>query len=193
MSDQDHTNESTPPAPNTPATANAPAGNSAKQRSTFVRDLLEGLAGPAASAAVAQARGRSAQVDQSRTLFIGGHVTGSNINLGDLYGVVMKCIGSAPPHATAERAQAIKLIEELAALLRDAPQAGVSPDVAGEAMREVQAVAEAAAKAADAGVLGTVKRTLRTLKGFADEFAPFPAIAEKYRTIVEQIGALLAG
>ena len=70
---------------------------------------------------------------------------------------------------------------------------GDYPHFSVDALGEVKSVADAAQQPAESGFLRAVRRTLRTLRGFAGELESVPKIAEQFMGYVDKIGELITG
>jgi hypothetical protein len=120
--------------------------------------------------------------------FTARDISRSTVVLGEVRDSVVKSIAQIPTEKDDRLQQLKPLLEELTELLaREAPEAGVSAQNAAEALEEVEAIATETRKGLGERVLGTVRKTLFTLKGMAEQFEKFPAIAEKYQALVTRI------
>lgn len=154
---------------------------------SFGRTFLDGLLGPANTA-----RSASVHIDQSRRV-AARDITSSTVNLGDLKDSVVKSIAQLPTQSNDTAEQLKPLLEQLTELLSRAPEQGVDQQVAADALEEVKTLADAARKPDEGVFLPTVRKTLRTLRGFAAELKSVPAVAGQFAGYVEQIGKLITG
>ncbi len=77
--------------------------------------------------------------------------------------------------------------------MSEATGQGVDEHVAAEALEEVKVIADAAQEPDEAGFLPTVRKTLRTLRGFAGELEFVPKLATPFAGYVKAIAALFTG
>ena len=130
--------------------------------------------------------------DQSRNVNA-RDIIGSVVNLGEIKDSVVKSIARMPVQTDERAAQLKPLLEKLTDLLSEAPEQGVNEQVAAEALEEVKTIAEAAQKPDEGGFMPTVRKTLRTLRGFAGELESVPKLATQFMGYVNAIAALFAG
>jgi hypothetical protein len=129
--------------------------------------------------------------DQSRNINA-RDINNSSINLGEIHDSVVTSIQQIPPdHNGIDTKELKEALEQLTDLLKSAVAEGVDEQVAADAMGEVKALADAAAQPRDNIVLGAIKKTMRTLRGFAKELAQVPALAKKFVEFVDHIGKLI--
>jgi len=133
----------------------------------------------------------NAQVAQDQIRNVNANdIIGSTLNLGEIKDSVVKSIQQMPVQTDETVAQLKPLLEKLTNLLTDATEQGVDEQVAADALEEVGAFADAAQKPDEPGFLPMVRKTLRTLRGFADDLKPVPQIAKQFIGYVNAIAAL---
>ena len=120
-------------------------------------------------------------------------IIGSTVNLGDIKDSVVKSVGRISAQSGETAGQLKPLLKKLVELMSDAPDQGVEPQVAAEALEEVKTLADAAHKPHASGFLPTIRKTLRTLRGFAEDLQSVPTIAAQFKGYVDQIGELITG
>ena len=98
-----------------------------------------------------------------------------------------------PARSDETAAQLKPLLEKLAALMSEAPAQGVDEQVAADALREVESIAEAAKEPQDNMFVSAVRKTLYTLRGIGEALKGAPAIAAQFKEYVDQIGDLMSG
>lgn len=127
--------------------------------------------------------------------FKSGDITNANVNIcfGDIKDSVVKSFAQMPVQADETAAKLKPLLEKLTELLSEATGQGVDEQVAAEALEQVKVIADAAQKRDEGGFLPTVRKTLRTLRGFSEDLKSVPEIATQYMGYVNAIAALLSG
>jgi len=154
---------------------------------SFAKQFVRGLLGPSETV-----RRRQIHIDQSRQVRA-RDIVGSTINLGDIKDSVVKSIARMPAQSDETAGQLKPLLEKLTELLSTAPDQGVEPEVAKDALDEVKAIADAAQQPKANRFAGAVRKTLRTLRGIAEELKGAPAVATQFKGYVDQIGDLMTG
>jgi hypothetical protein len=146
---------------------------------------MKGLFGP--GSVVRQSKGGD---DQSRRMNIKGNVVGSNASLGDIVGSTASSVSRLGDSDQQAAGDLKPLLEQLIAILYDGTARGLPQEVARDVMTEAGALADAAARPTDDGAQSAIRKTLRTLRGFVDEFEAVPEIADKYKALVARIVGL---
>ena len=140
----------------------------------------------ATSESKAESKSMHNSTDQSRNLTVGGNVTGSILNLGEINGNVTHSIAQLQTATTPEASQLADLLTQLQAAINAEPD--LKPDDKTEALEQVTAIAKAAQNPQDSTLKKLANTSLKVIKG---TIATLPSTATLVKACSELLPAIV--
>jgi hypothetical protein len=129
-------------------------------------------------------------INQSRNINVKGDftVSGSTVNLGEISGQVTNTINQLPASLQPDEPGIKELLEQLQQAIESAEE--LKPEDKAEALKQVQALAEAGKDPAEAEKKNMAKSAIRWFKGMLTELAEPSAIAQLCKKLLPHIATI---